>query len=156
VVFAWNSRLPRDFGPSRRVDFWIFPLPTRPAASGSDVGNTIMSYFAGSLHLYRSARFVWLRSLRVPVFVVVLPPTRGRGVGLARLRLESTLPSSRPRISYAWLYILLQLGYPQKTIRYADRQDALTDGYATVIRYRLSYSTESQTPHRCGKTIGYA
>jgi hypothetical protein len=24
VVFAWNGRLPRDFGPSRPVDFWIF------------------------------------------------------------------------------------------------------------------------------------
>jgi hypothetical protein len=24
VVFAWNGRLPRDFGPSRPVNFWIF------------------------------------------------------------------------------------------------------------------------------------
>ena len=24
MVFAWNGRLPRDFGPSRPVDFWIF------------------------------------------------------------------------------------------------------------------------------------
>jgi hypothetical protein len=59
----------------------LFPLPTKPAASGSDAGNTIISYFAGSLHLYRSARFVWLRSLRLPVFLLVLPPTRERGVG---------------------------------------------------------------------------